>query len=533
MKNLLIEMKGFDTVAGVEKTLFFCLYPFVPFSPSDSLRPNQFYKACLTGELAGVPRYMYGSGRTYGRTSNNGVYFTLDNSDNSLDYLMQYSFDGREVTQYSGEIGMPFSAYIKVLTGSIEAPEFSFSKSNPSQIKFVLRDKWALFNVPIAVNYYSGTNVGATGNDGTVDDLKGKSKPVCLGGTAYNVPGAPCNTSGLRWQVHDGVINDVPAAYIDGVAQTKVAGTPGAAQYAVDVSTGIVTLGSSPAGGQVTFDVQGAKFGGVWVTKCGDLVREIALNYGGRVLAEINVAAITALNSAVPAALEYYLDAGSGSINAGAPSAGTTNTTTASGTTISQLLDDLLNSVGAYGFFDRNGVLQVGRIVDPTGLASVKTFVERDFDDFQLMASGDDDKGIPVFQVAINHTANYTIQSKVAGAVLVARQAWLKLNKRTETRRDNTVKTAHKLSPQITRDSHLTSSTDAITEGDRVLTLKKVQRWQYKAIIDFYGNETLDLGMCITVIQGRLLLSAGKKFVITGITDHAPLQSKMNLELWG
>jgi len=512
MKALLIEITGYDPVAAMVKTLYFSTARMNPFPPTDTDRPNIYYKA-LVKEVGPVPRFLYGSGRTYGRSSNEGGYLLIDNSDNSQDYLIDWGFDGRSIKYYRGTVGQAFNIFVPELSGTLEQPEFTFSKSQPSQIKFIIRDKWALFNKPISTATYAGTNSGSTGNEGTADDLKGKGKPFCIG-AAFNVTAVTVNAPGLRFQLHDGPINDAPACYIGGVAQTKVTAPPGAAQYSIDTSTGIATLGSSPGGDEVTFDVQGAKFSGTYVNKCADLVSKIAQTYGGITVSEVNSTAVTALNALNAAPVElYYPDA--------------------STVTISDALDALLNSIGAYAFFDKLGVLQMGRLSDPSGMTSIKTLSERDFAEFEMIQANDEDKGVPVFKVTVNHTVNYTKQTKVAGSVSEARKTWLGLEKRSESATDASVKTAHLLSPELSRDTHLTSASDAATEASRVLALRKIRHGFYKAVVDYEANADLYLADCITVLQPRLLMAAGRKMVITGMIPHSPEDNQLTLELWG
>lgn len=512
MKTFLAEIKGYDPGTSSEKTLYFSTLSVPVFAHTDANRPDILYQARIS-DIGSIPRYMYGSGRTTGSTSSAGGSIDLINADNALDDLLPYGFDGRGIAIYRGDVGSPFNSYTKVISGTVELPEFTFTKSQASTVHFVLRDKWKLFDKNISQTLYAGTNTGPTGNEGLADDLKGKRKPLCFG-QVFNITPTPCNVPGLRYQVHNGAIQDVTACYIDGIAQTKVAAPPGAAQYSVDTATGIITLGSSPAGGQVTCDVQGYKPSGTYYTKVGDLISSICQVYGGLTAGEINSAAIAALNAANSATVGVYYDGGSE-------------------VTIAKVLDELINSIGGYTYFDRLGVLQVGRISDPASGTSLKTFIERDFDEFEIIASNDEEKGVPAYRVTVNHTVNYTVQTKVAGAVTDARLAWLGKDKRAEQASDAAVKTVYLLSPEMTRDTYLTSASDAANEATRLLNLYKVRRGFYKAVIELDANAALDLGQVVTVKMNRFSLSAGKKLLIIGIIEHAPTQNKMTLELWG
>ena len=122
-------------------------------------------------------------------------------------------------------------------------------------------------------NFYLGTG-GTEGGD----DLKGKPKPLCFG-QVFNVPAVPVDTANLIYQVHDGIINSVTAAYDRGVALNKVGGVPAAGEYSDDLANGTFTLGGSPTG-TVTADVQGSADPS-YVSVTSDIVKRVVKSYGG------------------------------------------------------------------------------------------------------------------------------------------------------------------------------------------------------------------------------------------------------------
>ncbi|MDZ7711712.1 MAG: hypothetical protein U5L06_00665 [Rhodovibrio sp.] len=113
---------------------------------------------------------------------------------------------------------------------------------------------------PIQSGRYAGTG-GIEGGS----DLKGKPYPVPLGRVYGVQPDYLGVVSGNHsYRVAGGTsvpIKDVPALYDQGVALTKVASSPGASEYSIDTSTGVITLGGTPAG-TITCDVEGYAPGG-------------------------------------------------------------------------------------------------------------------------------------------------------------------------------------------------------------------------------------------------------------------------------
>lgn len=530
MKVFLIEINYNDARTynpSAESTLYFSTVPFRAFSISDSLRPNVYYEPRIL-DIGSIPRYMYGSGMTYGRTSVGGGEITIDNSDGAYDVLMYYSFDGRDISIYYGDTDAAFSTFEKILVGTAETPSFIYSKTQSCQIKIPIRDKWALLEKPISTNFYSGTNTGTTGNEGAENDIKGKSKPLAFG-RCQNIKGAMVNSSGLRWQVHDGEVTEFLGCFINGVAQTLVTGVPAPGQYAVDLTTSIATLGSAPAGDEVTFDVRGAKLYGFYENKVAYLINSIIKLYGG-LSTGFNGQDITDLIAINSMTCGYYVDVGS-----------TEN--------VSSVIDNIANMIGAYAFFDKVGELRMGLITDPSTLTSVKTFAQVgyydvgyydgisnlivDFDEFEIVQSVDENKGVPIKKCIVKYAKNYTVQTKVAGAVSLDRQAWLKLETRDAVATQPSIASVYRLAPTLTRETNVAFYTDAIALANSIISLYAVNRIFIKIVVDYEQNKEIDIGMCVTLKMKRFGLDAGKKMIVIGVIAFAPLMSKMTLELWG
>ncbi len=244
-------------IKGLQK-LYFSTTKMSPFPPTDGDRPNQSYDARLI-EPATYRRFAFNNRSTTGISFVTGGEVVVSNADSSLDRAVDWGFGGRTLAVYWGQVtDTAFSSFSRIFFGTIEQANFIYARQETSKIQFRLRDsRQNLESINIQSTKYAGTNSGSSGNEGTEDDLKGKPKPLTFG-YVYNVTPARCNVPGLRFQVNDGALSDVPAFYDNGVSLTRTHTTPSASEYEIDLDTGIITLGSSPAG-LLTADVVNAQ----------------------------------------------------------------------------------------------------------------------------------------------------------------------------------------------------------------------------------------------------------------------------------
>ena len=201
---------------------------------------------------------MFSSGRTSGESEVGYGVIELVNNDGALDHLIDYAFDGWPLKIYTLEDeNEPFSSAVVRFSGTMEQAEFD-------DILMVLRvrDLMQSMDKPIQTVTYAGTNVGASGLEGSSDSLKGKVKPLTFG-TVFNVAPAQANTTALIYQVNDGPIStcnvfDRGIALTKGTDYTSVTdltdNVPAAGTYRVYPAGGYFRLGSTPSG-MVTADV--------------------------------------------------------------------------------------------------------------------------------------------------------------------------------------------------------------------------------------------------------------------------------------
>lgn len=236
--------------------------------------PSDRYYMPRIKDPGNFEQYMFSDGMTSGVNTVAFGNLTLVNVDGVLDNLTsQYDFAGwplyiYKVTLSDNETDATPQLWFR---GTMDQAEASFQKGQPSLITVQIRDRWQEFAKPIQQNLYGGTNNGAIGIDGTLNDIAGQPKPLAYG-TCFNVKGVPVNTSTLIYQVHDGAIKALTGVKDSGVplALDTSAGTAGdfatsallmngviaAGKYATCLNEGLFRLNTSPAG-DVTCDLLG------------------------------------------------------------------------------------------------------------------------------------------------------------------------------------------------------------------------------------------------------------------------------------
>lgn len=442
-------------------------------------------------------------------------YGTLDlsNADGGLDYLIDWGLDGRTITLLVGEVqqgGTP--TWTTVLSGTMAPPEVT-----RTQVRLRLRDRQASLDKPVCTNTYAGTNALPNGLEGEAGDIKGRRKPK-LFGQVFNLAPICVNTSRLIYQVNDGAIVTVDAAYDKGSALTKGAdytsqsdmetNAPAAGTYRVWPAGGYFRLGNGLQG-LLTCDVtQGAAAAN---RTAAQIIKTIATTSGGLTGADISSADVTALDTAQSGVIGLYFD---------------------NDTTCRAAIDRASNAVGAWWGFDRTGILRMQRFDAPSGTPAI-TLTEGEIIKIDRMST--EDGGVPFWKVTLNYKRNLVTQeSDLAGGVTAARRAAISQEWRSVESSDATVKTSRLLAQEIVFDSDLIDPTVAATECTRRLNLYKVQRHRYelRAAIDAAAITSIDLGLVVRLLHSRFGMSSGKDFRVIGYKIDLRLNIA-DLTLWG
>lgn len=482
-------------------------------------------------------RDMFAQNTTGGPTRVSWGDLRLLNDDGGLDTLRSnFGLAGWKAEMLIGDPDGVYSGFEKLFIGRTQQALFTLGGNSPAEVILQLRDRLQDLQQPVQATKYLGDNALPNGLEG-VSDLKGKPKPVALGdltGNNGNVSPPLVNTSRLIYQVHDGLVSDVPAVFDAGAGLTKGAdytsqsdmetNAPTAGQYRVwKSSTGsYFRLGSSPSGA-ITCDIlEGATAAD---RTAAQVAYRLATRTGGIATADVSTADRTALDTANSAVVGIWIDAE---------------------TQFGSALEPVLRSPGAWFGFDRTGIMRMQRLELP-GVTPAATFRQfglgsdaatGDFDiiDCRFLPTSDPDRGLPAYEIVLEWGRNWTVQQGdgLAGAVTAERRNFLAEATRTVTSTDNTVKTAHPLAVQKKVATLLQSQSAAQTEADRLLTMFKTPR-------DFIEIDTpmtssliaaLDIGSTVKLVIPRFGYSAGKNLRVTGMQYDA-LQRKVTLALWG
>lgn len=549
-KVYIAEITAYNPETAAEEVIYVGSGGFKPFPSSDADRKNQFYKSRIR-DPGTFTRSLFSPNKTTGRSQTGFGELVLTNADGELDGLVDYGFDGRELAVYKGDKGQSFSQFDLLYKGTIQEVEINFSKRQPAQIVFSIRDNQEILEQPIQINRYDGSNVLPAGLEGTEDDIEGYVKPLCYG-QVYEITPQLVNTSKLVYQIHDGQVYSIDYVYDQGIALDRDTGLgtsgdfdnstdlmdgandPQAGYFTTCYAEGLLRLGSSPTG-VVSVDAKGdvsepttriTAEGNVRITASGNyritgdsgtytdtassIAEKIVLNRTALVAANLDADSFNELDVAAPQTVGIYVDYER---------------------TAADTISELFTGVGAFFAFTREGKLQVGQFIEPTGDAVVE-IGPRDFIEIEKRTSQDVDRGIPIYRAKLNYKKIYTPQTRdqLAGAITDARAAYLALPWRSVTAEDATVQTKHLLAPELVRDTLMVDSAEAATEATRLLNLYKVRRDLYIVVIE--GNNTIDLNDVVDLTLDRFDLGGSKSFRVIGIEEEHQ-KNRLSLVLWG
>jgi hypothetical protein len=390
-----------------------------------------------------------------------------------------------------------------------------------SQVQLNIKDKLAVFDLPIQTNKYAGTNTGGSGKEGTADDIKDKPKPLLYGFCDLVSP-VLVNAQKLIYQIHDGSVATIISVYDSGIGllfnanranlAAMEATEPPEGFYDTCTSEGLIRLGR-PAVGKLSVTARGDNAGGTYVSTVADIVSRILTTKAGIASASISSTAVSTLNTDANYEVGIFID---------------------SETTIQNVLDDLLISVSGWLAPNREGTWVLGQLKAPTG-TPLLTLTDNEIIGLELQSSSDENKSIPIYRCITRYLKYWTdlSDSDLSGAVLPAARAVFTQQWREIKQTDTSVQTKHLFAPELIRETLLTDSSDATAECLRTLNLHKVRRDFIQADIRLdTDNSLLDIGSVIELKTTRLGYSAGKLFYVVGITSDGA-RNKLSLQLWG
>lgn len=480
-----------------------------------------------------IERHMFGKGRTLGQGEMAAGELVLSNLDGELDDLRDHGFDFRQVEIFRVEDEtVALSAATQIATLVVEKAEFSWSK-----VKLVLRDPMLELDIPAITATFAGTNSGATGYEGTADDLKGKLKPFVMGVAEVVAPPMVNSSSLIFICNHDidgnpAAVNAIEDVRLDGngaaVTLDTTVGTSGdtttlanlaaasiaAGKYATCLAAGALRFNSLTSSNIVTCRVkEGANSA---ARTPAQIVKRLITDRAGKDAADIVSGSVTALDSDQGNEFGIYVE---------------------SDAKVSDLCWQVLQGAGAWLVGNALGQYDMGRLEDPTGGSAVREIEEWEITAenggaIEMIPSGDPDNGLPTWK-AVTLARRYWrkfSESELAGAVSLADREALTQEWRTVADSDSAVLTKNPGAAFVQIESMINSLSAAATENTRQLTMRKEDRDHWK--IRIKDNNLLQLGDIIQVNTDRFQFGGGKKFVITGYSFNF-FSDFVDYYLWG
>ena len=484
----------YDPAADATTTLYIGTDAFTT-RPADD--PADVYFEPIIQDGISFERSMARPGAVGGRSLPGRGALRLVNTGD-FDHWLDYNFDGRRVSILSGEAGEDWAEFETVFEGV--TGEAGFGRL---EIVLPLLDNRDRLDRPLQETLFSGAG-GVEGGD----DLKSKPKPVCLG-ECRNITPVLVDATARTYQVNDGAIEAIDGIYDNGRALA-------AADYTADLAAGRFTLAAQP-NGLVTADVRGDKRGGVYVSTAADMLRRLAVDFGGLGdPGDLDTASFSALNVKTTATLGVY--------------------TGTAARNLLDVMDEVAVSVGGHHGFNRAGLLSVGRLEAPSGTP----VIDIDEGDIERGGLGRESFGSPAWRRRVGYGRSWTVQlpDQLDGAATEAFKTFAAEEFRIAAAEDDTVKQdgpgndGHKMAadpePVATL---LVEKTDAETEAARLLALYGRRRAVYR-VATRAAAFAVDLGDVVRLVHPRFGLAAGRDLIVVRFFERAAL-GEVELDLWG
>lgn len=507
---ILVEAVAAYNDAGDTTTLYFSDDHFTT-GPGDTPAHTAFWP--VLENPGSLEISAFGDGRSGGSGRINVGEIVLNNMDGELDYLLDYSFGGRQVTIRSGTGGAYPADFPVVITATIDSVEPSLTN-----LIFQLTDLVYLLEEPACPTLFAGNNALPNGLEGTASDLKGKRKPR-LYGKVFNIAPPVVNTSKHTYQVNDGPISSILAVYDGGVALTAganyatsallQAATVTGGTYATCLAEGYFRLGSKPAK-QVTVDAQtGAAAAN---RTAAQLILQLAIE------SEVVSDPPHSVTSSDVSCMDLDNDAEVGVWSYG-------------DYTYKDLMDKLADSVGAFYGFDGLGVLRMGILSAPVGSPAFTLYDDDIRGDIEPV---EPQTRVPLWEISIDYARVWEVQPDLDVNTTAARIAFLRNEYRTATASDPSVKNKHKKAETASYVTYLLNEADAQAEADRRLALHSSPMAMYEVPVDLgiIEDHSPSIRTVVSLDIDRFGMAGGKLFRVLGIRTELASRIAV-LTLWG
>jgi len=437
--------------------------------------------------VVGIPRMARSMQEIlFGRSMISWGELVLKNGDGFFDDYINgsttWTFNGQDITIEAGNRDWTVSGTI--FQGKMKDPEVT-----DTEIRIPVYDGQKRLEAKIPPNTFSASTNMPSSNVGS-------PIPLCFG-YCKNITPVLIDDTTYTYQVHDGQITDVTAAYDDGVPVTIAS---------KDLTNGTFTLSAAPSG-FVTCDVSGATPGGTFLYKVGDIVEYLIKTYAQPVFdaSEIDSTMLTQFNTDVPWEVGIYID---------------------SKTTLLNVLDELVIPVlGAYGI-GRDGKFQIWRI-DVPGSSSDTEITDMEGHDGAFSAEF---HPLILWKTSIGYDKNWTVQTTGIGdSVSLDRKEWLKKKYRYTSSEDSTIKNLYVLAEEKVVDTLLRNSDDADTLASRYLTLFGQKRM---IITDKINLQVFGKNLSDDIKYSRDRYNLDGYYVLIDVEEDYD-ESETTIRLWG
>ena len=364
---------------------------------------------------------------------------------------------------------------------------------NPDEgITIELLDRQAQFNdIELPAAFYDGTETASFPAANI-----GKPKPLSLG-KCRNITPVLIDAANLVYQVNDGAINDVTAVYDNGVALTRVAGTPAAGEFSVDAAAGTFTLGGSPSG-QVTADVDGMMDGATWLSSTTQIIDWLARTYGGVDALDIDITGLPGDT------VGLYI-----------------SNTQQLADTITTLMKGVL---GWWGFTRQNKLR--ARLFEAPVAGGENFDDTRQLSDVKWREEPD-----LIWAVPVRYAPNWTRISQPAAAVSLDHAAWLAGDGYESRIEDANIKATYPYAVSSRRlDTLFDAEASAQTVANRALSLFGVPRKRISVTVPF-TDPPVELGASISLTNAGVV--DGDYLVVSMVDRWDGEIPLVEMEIWG
>lgn len=399
MKAVLVELRPYDPVTAGRVTLRICNVDDVRVTQVEG-GPGEFLPLLAAGPL--IQRSVFNGDFTgMGETGDSGLGVALD--EGSAHQWMNYVWGDADVTIWVGEIGDPFSSYVKKWTVNA----VSISRPSPVRADIVLR-RPARFNRPVLYLSFAGTDDGDSGDTGEGRaEIRGQFKPWLAGYGRYVPPLVidPARqiycyhgygpTGGATECFEGGISKGAPDyTWTTFAAMRDAVMTSG--EWGHCPSLGMIRLGGQPSF-PVTIHAGGDAPSGTVLTKVGDIAKRLLEGPGGIPAPAIPASNLSDFNTLRPQPVDMYLP---GSIS------------------VEVALSALVASVNGYWLENEDGQVILGT-VQLSGATPTTTIDLDGRDAPTVMGAAEEAAGVPIYRYRLGARRTHLVHrpNDVAGAI--------------------------------------------------------------------------------------------------------------------